>query len=325
MVIRVRDSYEILVVGDSQCSVDYHVTLAIGHMCNLKCDYCKWCGGVNYDKPIETVDSMYEFFIKMGYTKVLFYIHGGEPAIHPKILDTLKHIRHKQQETGINTVIEVQTNLSYSIDRLRGIVECVDRLSISYHYVELQKTNTHEHFISNFNWLRDNNIGIERFDIMMEDMPDECLSDFYDNVLSLLEYNGIVDSEMVYGFCHYDKNLSTRDKHIEFYNNHNKTEQKYRIDGQVYTTNELFGEGLDCRGCRCEAGMDDIQMTADGNVFSCASAMTCYINNEGSEKPLVNVLTDSNYITILSIKSKIGTKCEYGICSGDFYFERNIE
>jgi len=315
MTVRFKKDYKVISTGESFDHIDYHVTLRMNDKCNLSCDYCLWCDGENYDYPIETVDNIYEFLKYMGYNSVLIYFHGGEASIHPKILNTLNHIKLKEQETGIKTIIEYQTNLSYTTDLLQWLMGFIDKLSISYHYTGLWKTKTHGNFVRNFLWLKRNNIPIERFDVMLEDISDDKLDEFYRNVIYFIDYDGIVDSEMIYGFLDYNKNLIT--KHIDFYKKYNKTEQKYRIDGVEYNTNDLFNEGLDCEGCKCDAGTKDITINANGNVYSCAAEM----NGE----PLTNILQDPRYMVKLKVRSKLKTTCKYKSCEGDFYFERYRE
>ena len=325
-MITMKESYEIISTGESEDRVDYHVTFRMNDKCNLSCEYCRWHDGENYEYPIETIDNMFEFFKRMKYKKVLFYFHGGEATIHPKILDALDHLRYKERKTGIQTTIEYQTHLGYPLRKLQDIMKFVDKLSISYHYIDLMKTKLHGQFIRNFIWLKRNNLPIERFDVMLENVPDDELDGFYRNILYFLDYEGIVDSEMIHGFCKYSKNPVTKNKHIEFYNKHNKTEQKYKVDGVEYNTNDLFAEGLNCEGCKCDAGTTDIMLNADGNVFNCGVEMTYYrMGAKEACAPAVNILTDKHYIMKLKVKTKIKTTCRFDYCGGDFYFNRYKE
>lgn len=326
MAIVLKKTYEIISTGKSINPVDYHVTFRLNDKCNLSCEYCRWYDGENYDKPIETINAIFNFFEKMKYKAVLFYFHGGEASIHPQVIETLEYLRLKEKETGIRTIIEFQTNMSYSLNKFKKIVGIIDELSISYHFVDLWKTNTHYQFVRNFCWLKLNNKSIERFDIMLENVPDDQLEDFYKNILWFLSYDGIVDSEMIHGFCHYSKNPIVKQKHIDFYNKYNKTEQLYKVDGVIYNTNDLFTEGLDCQGCKCDAGTNDIMLNADGNVFTCGIEMTYYrMGCQEAIRPITNILTDNNYSTILKIKTKIKTTCKFDYCGGDFYFMRYRE
>jgi len=322
-MIVLRDKYEIVSTGKSRCPSDYHVTFRMNDKCNLSCEYCRWYDGDNYKHPMETLDALFAFFSMMGYKNVTLYFHGGEATIHPKILDTLTHIRRLESEYNIKTYVEYQTNLAYSLDTLRNILPYIDMLSISYHYIDLVRTDNHDIFVDNFNYLKENGIQIERFDIMLENVEDDQIQTFYNNILWFLGYKGIVDSEMIHGFCKYSKNPITKQKHIDFYNKYNKTEQKYRVDGVEYNTNDLFEQGLNCEGCRCNAGTNDIMLNADGNVFACGVEMTYWrMGCKDSIKPITNILTDVNHKRTLKMRTMMKTICRYDYCGGDFYIQK---
>lgn len=321
-MILMKNDYEMVSIGNAGINTDYHITFRLNDKCNLSCEYCRWFDGENYTDAIKSIDSIFLFFKKMNFKSVLFYFHGGEPAVHPKIIEVLKYLRIKEKEYNIRTYIEFQTNMSYSLNKFKKIVNLIDNLSISYHYVELMKTKTHLQFVKNFCWLKLNKRIISRFDVMLENVSDEELQIFYKNILWFLKYKHITDSEMIHGFCHYEKNPVTKTKHIEFYQKYNKTEQQFKIDGNVYNTNDLFAQGLNCKGCKCDAGSKYIILNADGNVFNCGIEMTYYRMECVPVKPVVNIINDKNYLTVLSIKHKSKTICKYDYCGGDFYIQK---
>lgn len=315
-----KESYEVISTGECVDHADYHITFRLNDKCNLSCEYCRWYDGENYDYPLESINAMFEFFKVMKYKKVMFYIHGGEATVHPKVLETLSHLKEMEQESGIETVVEYQTNLSYSTKMLKKILPHINKLSISYHHNDLWKTKTHGQFIRNFLYLKGHGLPIERFDVMLENVPDDELDRFYKNILYFLSYEGINDSEMIHGFCKYSKNPITKTKHIDFYNKHNKTEQLYKVDGVLYNTNDLFAEGLNCEGCKCDAGTNDIVLNCDGNVFTCGVEMTYYrMGCKEACPPITNVLTDKNWLMKLKVRTKVKTICKYDYCGGDFY------
>lgn len=319
-MITMKETYEVVSTGKSNIPVDYHVTFRMNDKCNLSCEYCRWFDGENYEYPIETIDKMFWFFKTMKYKTVLFYFHGGEATIHPKILETLRHLRDMEEKYDIKVIIEYQTNLAYSTKMLKDILSFIDNISISYHYIDLWKTKTHGKFIRNFLYMKLNSLPIERFDVMLENVPDNKLDEFYKNILYFLSYKGIVDSEMIHGFCKYSKNPVTKAKHVEFYNKHNKTEQIYKVDGISYNTNDLFADGLNCEGCKCDAGTNDIMLNCDGNVFACGVEMTYWrMGCKEVIKPITNVLTDKNWLIKLKVRTKTKTICKYDYCGGDFY------
>jgi MoaA/NifB/PqqE/SkfB family radical SAM enzyme len=321
--LKMEHSYEIINNGESNENIDYQVTFRLGDKCNLECDYCRWYDGDNYKQSLESIENMFEFFKKEKFNTVLFYFHGGEAGIHPQLIQSLEKLREKEKETGIRTIIEFQTNLSYTLRRLENIYRLIDKISISYHYIELAKKTLHTAFVNNLNWIMEEKKPINRFDVMLDDVPIEELDAFYTRVKEWLEYPGIVDSEMIHSFCHYEKNPVTKQKHIEFYNKYNKTEQLYKVDGKEYNTNDLFAEGLNCKGQLCEAGSKYIVLNADGNVFTCGIEMTFYRMECGVPvKPITNVVTDHNYMKILSIRHRTNIRCKYDYCGGDFYIPK---
>lgn len=321
-MILMKNSYEIIHTGISSFSYDYHITFRLNDKCNLACEYCRWFDGENYSKSIETVLALFEFFKTQRFKNVLFYFHGGEPAIHPEVIKVLDCIKENSVKNNINVFIEFQTNLSYSTNKLKKIIKSVDKISISYHYNELMRTKTHLQFVKNFIYLKLNNVYIDKFDIMLENVSENELDIFYKNILWFLKYDKIIDSEMIHGFCHYDKNPITKSKHIQFYNKYNKTEQIYKIDDKLYNTNELFSEGLNCKGCKCDAGSKYVVINSDGNVFKCGIEMTYYRMKCVDVKPITNVLLDKNYLKMLNIKLKTKTICNYDYCGGDFYIQK---
>jgi MoaA/NifB/PqqE/SkfB family radical SAM enzyme len=314
---------------------DFFVTLRITEACDLKCNYCHWHSGKHYefDDIIKTIDNLFIFFQKQKFKNVNFYYHGGEPTRHPRCIDILKYIHQKGQETGINAYNEMQTNLTIGEDKLREMIPYCDQFNVSFHYLELKVKNKLKNFKHNYEVLKELGVELHTLDIMMENVerghryhnekivdidPDE----FYELVVDFLKYDKIVNSEMIYGFCHYVYSEDVAKKHMEFYKKYNKTEQKYDIDGKIYTTNDLFKLGVDARGWNCAAGQESITINGDGNVFHCGIHMTNYIRESTDELPYTNLVHDEKAITKLSILYKTGTICKWDYCGGDFYLSR---
>ena len=314
---------------------DFFVTLRITEACDLKCNYCHWHSGKHYefDDIIKTIDNLFIFFQKQKFKNVNFYYHGGEPTRHPRCIDILKYIHQKGQETGINAYNEMQTNLTIGEDKLREMIPYCDQFNVSFHYLELKVKNKLKNFKHNYEVLKELGVELHTLDIMMENVerghryhnekivdidPDE----FYELVVDFLKYDKIVNSEMIYGFCHYVYSEDVAKKHMEFYKKYNKTEQKYDIDGKIYTTNDLFKLGVDARGWNCAAGQESITINGDGNVFHCGIHMTNYIRESTDELPYTNLVYDEKAITKLSILYKTGTICKWDYCGGDFYLSR---
>lgn len=323
--IRPKHYYKVLHTNDNAgIDADYSVTFRITEACDLKCNYCHWHSGSHYkhDAVLTTIDKLFEFFQKEKFKSVLFYYHGGEPTRYSKILEVLQYIKRKGEETGIAAYNEMQTNLTLPETRLRAILPFCDQFNVSYHYLELKTKNKLRHFEWNWRILQDLNIELHNFDVMLENIPSEYLDEFYTSVEKYLKYPRIINSEMIYGFCHYKYPVETSWKHIAFYKKHNKTEQLYEIDGERYNTNQLFMKGVDARGWRCGAGRESITINGDGNVFHCGIHMTNYLREMEPEKPYTNLVTDPMAVTKMSILYKTGTICRWDYCGGDFYLSR---
>jgi MoaA/NifB/PqqE/SkfB family radical SAM enzyme len=323
--IKPKDHYKVLNVNKSGgLSVDYSVTFRITEACDLKCNYCHWHSGkhYNYEDVITSIDRLFEFFSKQKFKKVLFYYHGGEATRHPKIVEILKYVHQKSEETGIIAYNEMQTNLTIKEDKLIEILKHCDSFNVSYHYLELKEKNKLKDFNRNFELLKSMNIELHNFDIMLENVAEDDIENFYSSVLNFLKYDRILNSEMIYGFCHYKYPEEISKKHMEFYKKNNKTEQQYMIDDVVYTTNDLFKKGIDARGWHCAAGTESITINGDGNVFHCGIHMTNYIRECIPEIPYTNLVQDKMAITKMSILYKTGTKCRWDYCGGDFYLSR---
>lgn len=334
--LKPKYSYKVVQLNDHlNYDVDYSVTFRITEACDLKCNYCHWHSGRHYtiEDITKSIDVLFEFFQKQGFKSVLFYYHGGEATRHPKVVDILKYIHQKGSETGIKAYNEMQTNLTIKEDRLREMLPYCDLFNISYHYLELKRLKKLDAFERNWAVLKELGIEIHNFDIMLENVERTHIfvrgeevpidpDDFYDRIVNYLKYDKIVNSEMIYGFCHYKYPPEVEEKHMAFYKAHNKTEQQYEIDGELYTTNDLFKKGVDSRGWLCAAGQESITINGDGNVFHCGIQMTNFIRQRSVETPYTNLVNDKLATTKLSILYKTGTVCRWDYCGGDFYLSR---
>ena len=336
--IKPKESYKIIELNDPlECHADYNITFRITEACDLKCHYCHWHSGRHYEYEdiIASIDALFEFCQRQKFKSVLFYYHGGEATRHPKIVEILKYIHDKGKAMNITAYNEMQTNLTIKEDKLRAILEHCDLFNISLHYKDLLRLNKLKDFDRNWKVLKELDVKIHNFDIMMENVDENDhvynngdkipidADDFYERIKEYLQYKNIVNSEMIYGFCHYKYPPDVEKRHMDFYHAHNKTEQKYEIDGQIYTTNDLFKEGVDCRGWHCAAGQESITINGDGNVFHCGIQMTNYVNNSDvPEIPYTNLVHDKQAITKLGILYRSGTICRWDYCGGDFYLNR---
>lgn len=324
--IKPIESYKIVQVNDhGGYDAEYSVTFRITEACDLHCNYCHWHSGrhYKYEDIISSIDRLFEFFQKNNFNSVMFYYHGGEATRHPKVIDILKYVKQKSSDTGIIAYNEMQTNLTFKTELLEELLPLCEQFNVSLHYLELKdRTNKLDSFKRNFNKIKELGITIHNFDVMLENIPEEYIEEFYNYIKECLTYDKIINSEMIYGFCHYAYNEQTAKSHIEFYKKYNKTEQLYCIDGVMYNTNDLFQKGVDNRGWHCAAGTRSITINGDGNVFNCGIHMTNYLRECIPETPYTNLVTDKLAVTKMTVLFNSGTKCRWDYCGGDFYLPR---
>lgn len=334
--IKPKCSYKVLNLNSSSNkNTQYMVTFRITEACDLKCNYCHWHSGrhYKYEDILVSIDKIFEFLKKNKINSVVFYYHGGEPTTHPKIVEILKYIHEKGKKTNIYAINEMQTNLTLKESKLKEILPHCDLFNVSFHYLELKRLKKFNNFNHNWNVLKDLNVEIHNLDIMLENVERSHLfyngeiieiypEEFYNSIIDYLKYDKIVNSEMIYGFCHYKYPPEIEAKHMEFYGKHNKTEQKYLIDDVEYTTNDLFKYGIDARGWHCAAGNESITINGDGNVFNCGIHMTNFIRESSPEKAFTNLVHDELAVKKMSLLYKTGTICRWDYCGGDFYLSR---
>ena len=326
--IRPTESYEILQVNNpGKATVNYSVTFRITEACDLACSYCHWNGGRHYDynSIITSIDRLFDFFQKQKFQSVVFYYHGGEATRHSRVVDILKHIKDKSTETGVIAYNEMQTNLTIKPEKLKEILPYCDLFNTTFHYLELKKRGYKlDAFDTNFKMLMEMGVEIHNLDIMLENLPADCMEDFRTRIELYTSYEKILNSEMIYGFGYNneDYNEKTLELHYDFYKKFNKTDQLYKIDGKVYTTNEMFKNGLDCTGWWCGAGTESITINGDGNVYNCGIHMTNFIKQH-PETPFTNLVTDPLAVNKMSLLFKTGTRCRWDYCGGDFYLEKH--
>lgn len=321
--LKPKEYFKVLSTNDVvERDAGYHVTFRITEACDLACDYCDWHGGGHYEYNdiIKSIDVLFEFFKKEDIKSAVFYYHGGEASRHPQIINILQYIHAKGDEYGITAFNELQTNLTLPVNKMKDILSHVDFLNITFHYLELiRRRYKLKSFIENFNYIRTNNIGITNLDVMLEKIEPKDLEEFRSTVLSFIDYEKISHCEMIYRFGYdFDFNDETTLIHYDFYKKYSKSEQQYEIDGEVYTTNELFHRGADFTGWHCDAGKRHLYVNGDGTVYQCGIAMTNKLHDIDNGI-FTRLLTDKLAIAKLSILRRAGTICRWDYCGGDFY------
>jgi len=289
--IKLNKSFKIVETLQDDDETDFEIQFRITDACNLKCSYCHWNKGKMYSTPdiMICLDKIETFLKKMDIKSCTFYFHGGEPSTHPDLELICKRIKN----ISTRTVIEVQTNLIKDISYIQEI----DYISVSLHYLELQRTNNIKVFLDNYNKIT----KINNLDIMLEDIYTD---EYYDFIKNLLKKD-VKNSEMIYG---YFGGLLTN--HKEFYDKYNKSTEVFNIDGKIYNTNDLFSKGLDCTGCKCCTTRTQMYCNGNGDLYYCATHLT-----QGN--PYINII-DKEIPTIIY---KIDIECKYDNCI-DFFVER---
>ena len=104
------------------------VNILVGRKCNLKCNYCRISGNIDYDKkPYDYPDSTYYFnnertsdfwiavcdSLHLDNPNTFFIIYGGEPLLYPGLSDIIKHLNF----IGANYTII--SNSTPELDKLR--------------------------------------------------------------------------------------------------------------------------------------------------------------------------------------------------------------
>jgi MoaA/NifB/PqqE/SkfB family radical SAM enzyme len=310
-------TYNIINIQNTGIDTDYYITFRINNKCNLKCEYCHWRSGNHYELKtiLKTIDNIIIFSKLKNMNNITFYFHGGEPSFHPNIEEILKYIK----EQDINIIVEFQTNLS--LNNYQKLDKYIDFYDISFHYIELKKQEKIETFINNINNLPESKLL--NLDIMLENILHNDQDEFY-NLIKIIRKLKFVNSEMIYGFMDYNNNDKTEKLHKDLYKKYNKNEQQYLINNKVYNTNDLFKNGLNCKGMLCDAGKNTIVINGDGDMYICGSHVTKYITNSPNIKPFTNIIIDKQYIIKWGIIKEHGYICKWDYCGGDFYVNRKV-
>jgi len=98
--------------------------------CNAKCDFCCKAAEIRAGKtkfPPLALDDARRLMEKIRASVELLYISGGEPTVHPRIVDILASAR----DLGFSSV-GMSSNL-IAIDKCSGVLDLLDAISVSIH------------------------------------------------------------------------------------------------------------------------------------------------------------------------------------------------
>ena len=298
-----------------------HITFRINNKCNLSCEYCHWnhLNHYEYNDIINTIDNIFKLQ-KITQKEIILYFHGGEPSFHPDIINILKYIKRKNKDKKIK--IEFQTNLSLDLKLYKNIIKYINNLSVTIHYKYLQEKKLLNQFLNNVYSI--NNLKkFNNFDIMLENIDENELNEFYDLIQKLLNDLNYQNSEMIYQMCYYKLPKNIYESHLKFYKEFNKTENKYFWKGCQETpkaTNELF-LSANYKDCYCMAGNNFLVIEGNGKVFRCGIHMTNYISRNIKDMPeITNINQNLKYL--INYINKPYNKCQWNFCGGDFYIPK---
>lgn len=283
-------------------SNNMQVYWGITNNCNLNCHYCsKHRNEIFYD--LEYVSNIIKFINNLSDIKSTLFLKlfGGEPTIHPNILDIVKSISNK-----IN--IELQTNLILDIELLKKIIKIknIDIFNVSLHYgltnrdIFFKNLNTLLEYSTNYNYTVLLNLMYEKDynDLINKDyqLYDKISKAFYNfNVGISLVYHNIINE--------YDENIV---------NWANKTYKKFKQNGRSISiifedgTAEqssfyrLKGMGYNkCRGMKCSCLKNNIYIDSNGDIYPCQTYFR-YLNKKYGnilfDKDILNKLINEEYV-----------------------------
>ena len=285
-----------------------NIELRINGNCNFECSYCVMNKGYSYNfNDIKKTLRHLETLMNVCNEKFDIYLMGGEPTIHPKIVEISKIIKTLK---GID-YYAVQTNLSLTSKKLFELLPLIDSFMVSFHPTELEKKGLIDIFFKNLEILIKQKKTIGNFDIMYEGEINEKYSS---QLSSFIEKSR--RSELIYSYM-YHKN--------DFKPQFSKTTRKYSFpELKLFniSTNELFELNPSFRGFTCSAGVTGFSLEGDGKVFRCASHLTKFLRPDLDIHP-----NNVPYIDISDFKSMLKMMrnkftCPFNMCSGNFEYER---
>ena len=151
-----------------------NVTLRLSNNCNFTCKYCSYYD--NKVKPIpvkELISFLYKFIESISfsgkYDKINWYIHGGEPTIYPRFLETMLHIGACHDLFNLDYEIEVQTNSSYKKYEHFAVLRNV-KISFICSYQNHQ--NTKDQFLNFVSFMAEHNM-LAGIDLILENFGTE--------------------------------------------------------------------------------------------------------------------------------------------------------
>jgi len=235
----------------------YAITWEINTLCNYACDYCDLHGkdvSTNHDKVVEFINYV------GSHKNVKLTLFGGEPSLHPDIINVLKNL---------NVKVEMYTNLSRRLDFYKEVILVKPdiELETSFH-PSREKFDT---FYEKVKYLADKLYKLEvvymldtAYPTYREDYEKikKLRSDRVSTIIAKVEHSG-------------QKSLSEEDECWYMGEQEGKDLTiTYEQDGLVQSTetisNYLFANRLNqFKYFLCGCGVHNIFIAYDGEVYPC--------------------------------------------------------
>lgn len=169
---------------------DFIIDVEVGRFCNQKCEYCpdKFIENttfndyekINFDKLFDYITK----FHRLSKVDVLLMLDGGEPTIHPNLLEFCKKINsYNKTQIEFGIYIEVYSNFMESIEYYKELQEYDVNLKLTYH----PNLMTPDEFKSKYSILS------KPCDITL--MFDELLDTYYDDFSNLKHNLQLLDNK----------------------------------------------------------------------------------------------------------------------------------
>ena len=305
-------SYEILPYKGTESlyaftKPNYDLTIRITDFCNYKCHYCQWHYGKHYELS-DIKQSLSTVVDITKYDNYRIYFHGGEPTSHPKLFEVLDYCFSLPK--GI--VCELQTNLSRNEAYLIKLIDRVAgkqfEVSASYHPTQAKDFNE---FINKLDLLHANKV-LGKIDVMLD--HDSALRDtIINNCNQLLKRDYSDRIEFIHSYINYP---SVSHLYSEYVNTGSKFSARYKVTDSAGTricdTNDLYKEGINFTGWKCQVGKQYIILNGNGDYYMCCSNMLDNV-------PAGNLIKNPG---LFKIRTKAPTICKWKSCHGEFYIEK---